>query len=220
VSQRAVPWWTGIAAWAGALLLLLLARTWRVSWRGPGMTPTRRYEQHCIFTLWHSRLLPLTLLHRGLGVAALISHHRDGELIARAIRHLGYVAGRGSSTRGGEEGAREMLRFAAEGRSLAITPDGPRGPAEELKAGVVVLGSHAGLPLLPVTASASAEWTFRSWDRFRVPKPFARVVVGYGDPVTVPRDLQDGELERWRTRLEDRLRALTREHDVGIGARS
>jgi lysophospholipid acyltransferase (LPLAT)-like uncharacterized protein len=76
----------------------------------------------------------------------LISQHRDGELIARIAERLGYATGRGSSTRGGEEGARDMLRLAEEGRVLAITPDGPRGPAEKVKPGLVFLASRTGLP--------------------------------------------------------------------------
>jgi hypothetical protein len=178
--------------------------------------------ERCIFAFWHARLLPLVFTHRRRAIAVLISRHRDGELIARIIERLGYVTGRGSSTRGGEEGIRDMLRHAEDGRMLALTPDGPRGPAERVKPGLVYLASRTGYPVLPIAAAASREWVFDSWDRFRVPHPFARVVVAYGPPITVPPRLADDEIEAWRVRIEGAIRDLTGEVDrraAGKGAR-
>jgi lysophospholipid acyltransferase (LPLAT)-like uncharacterized protein len=172
----------------------------------------------CIFALWHSRILPLTFTHRGLGVAVLISRHRDGELIARMVEHLGYVTARGSSTRGGGEGAREMLTFAERGRALAVTPDGPRGPKEVVKIGLVYLASRSGLPVIPVGASASREWRLRSWDGFRIPQPFSRLVVAYGESIEVPPELEGEALEPWRERIERGVAAITARTDQLAGA--
>jgi lysophospholipid acyltransferase (LPLAT)-like uncharacterized protein len=176
--------------------------------------------ERCIFALWHARLLPLTYTHRGLGVAALISRHRDGELIARLIERLGYVTARGSSTRGGGEGAREMLTFAERGHSLTVTPDGPRGPAETVKMGLVYLASRSGLPVVPVSASATREWRLHSWDGFRIPQPFSRLVVAYGEPITVPAELDGEALEPWRERIERGLKAITARTDQLAGAKA
>jgi hypothetical protein len=210
------PWWMGIAAEASAGVVLALGATWRVDAAGLRERDARRDRgERCIFAFWHARLLPLVYTHRGIPIAVLISRHRDGELIARVIRRLGYLTARGSSTRGGEEGIREMLRHAEEGHRLGLTPDGPRGPAERVKPGLVYLASRTGFPVVPVASAASREWTLRSWDRFRIPKPFARVVVAYGEPIAVPRDLGDSDIEEWRVRIE----AAIREHTARVDSR-
>jgi lysophospholipid acyltransferase (LPLAT)-like uncharacterized protein len=164
-------------------------------------------------------MLPLVLTHRGRGVAVLVSRHRDGELIARIIEHLGFVSARGSSTRGGEEGVREMLQWAERGHLLAVTPDGPRGPAERVKPGLAWLAAHTGWPVVPVASAARPVWMLRSWDRFRVPRPFARVVVAYGAPLHVAPASTREELDVARRRIEDALGALTREVDARADAR-
>jgi lysophospholipid acyltransferase (LPLAT)-like uncharacterized protein len=141
----------------------------------------------------------------------LVSRHRDGEWIARVIERMGFVTARGSSTRGGEEGLLSMVEFARRNHLLAITPDGPRGPAERVKPGLVYLASRTGFPIVPVASAASSAWVFRSWDRFRLPRPMARVVVAYGSPLRVPRDLDGGGAEQWRGRVEEAIAELTRE---------
>jgi lysophospholipid acyltransferase (LPLAT)-like uncharacterized protein len=207
------PWWLGLAARGASVLLLALGRTWRIEHEALAARDNALAwgEGRCIFALWHARLLALIFTHRHRGAAVLVSRHRDGELIARVVEQLGYRTARGSSTRGGGEGARAMLSHAARGAPLAITPDGPRGPAETVKPGLVYLASRSGLPVVPVAAAASRAWVFRSWDRFRVPWPFARVVVAHGEPITVPPELDRAEAERWRARLQEALHALTAE---------
>jgi lysophospholipid acyltransferase (LPLAT)-like uncharacterized protein len=195
---------------AGAALLRALGGSWRLDREGlMALEPGFARGDRCIFALWHACLLPLVYTHRGRGVGVLVSRHRDGEIITRIIERLGYVAARGSSTRGGEEGAMEMLSLAQAGRALAITPDGPRGPREALKAGLVYLASRTGLPVVPVASAARAAWVMRSWDRFRVPLPFARVRVAYGAPIVVPPALDAEALESWRGRIERALREHT-----------
>ncbi|HET9328563.1 MAG TPA: lysophospholipid acyltransferase family protein [Candidatus Eisenbacteria bacterium] len=218
MSGRSYPWWFGLASVLGAGLLVLLAKTWRLEWIGTSEREAgRQAGERWIFALWHARLLPLTIAHRHRDVGVLISQHRDGELIARIVERLGYATGRGSSTRGGEEGARDMLRLAEEGRILAITPDGPRGPAEQVKPGLVYLASRTGLPIVPVAASARNEWRMRSWDGFRIPKPFSRVMIGYGPPLAVPNRLDDREEEAWRVRLQAAIEDITRDLDRRMG---
>ena len=214
------PWWLPLAAGAARLLILGLGRTWRI--RRLGIEERARAlerGERCIFALWHARMLPLVYAHRGQGVAVLISQHRDGELIARVVERLGFATARGSSTRGGEEGVREMIRWAEQGRRLAVTPDGPRGPAEEVKPGLVYLASRIGWAVIPVASSARRTWVLRSWDRFRIPWPFARVVVAYGDPIHVPPDLSERDALYARGKIEDALRGLTDEVAVEAGER-
>jgi hypothetical protein len=212
MSRESRPWWLGPAAVLGALVVRLLGATWRIERVGTAERDSRiRAGERYVFALWHSRLLPLAFTHRGLDAAVLISQHRDGELIARIIERLGFTAARGSSTRGGEEGLREMVRLAEAGHLLGITPDGPRGPARQVKPGLVYLASRTGFPVLPVAAAASHSWRFRSWDGFRLPWPFARLVVGYGPPIAVPRRVEDDEVEAWRVRIQGAIDDVTRD---------
>ncbi|HEY2955394.1 MAG TPA: lysophospholipid acyltransferase family protein [Candidatus Eisenbacteria bacterium] len=215
MSARGFPWWLEPAAAAGAVLLRVLGATWRVDRSGLGrLDAAIAGGQRCIFAFWHARMLPLVWTHRGRGIVVLVSRHRDGELITRVIERLGFGTARGSSTRGGEEGLMDMLRLASQGRLLAITPDGPRGPAETLKPGLVFLASRSGLPIVPVASASRRARVLRSWDRFRIPRPFTRVVVAYGDPIAVPAGLEGAALEEWRARVE---RALA-DHTARVAA--
>jgi hypothetical protein len=115
----------------------------------------------------------------------LISRHRDGGYLATFAERLGYRFVRGSSQRGGEVGLRGVVRALQGGSVVAVTPDGPRGPVERVKPGVVAAAQHAGVPIIPATARVSRSWTLGSWDRFAIPKPFARIEVVYGVPLEV-----------------------------------
>jgi lysophospholipid acyltransferase (LPLAT)-like uncharacterized protein len=217
VSGTRYPWWLEPAAAAGALLVRALGATWRVDQSGiAAFDAAIAGGRRCIFAAWHTRLLPLVWTHRGRGIVMLVSRHRDGELITRVIERFGFATSRGSSTRGGEEGVMDLLRWAEEGRLLGITPDGPRGPAGRLKPGLIYLASRSGLPIVPVAAAGRSAWRLRSWDRFRVPRPFTRVVVAYGDPIVVPPGLDDPALESWRARVETTLEA----HTAAVSARA
>ena len=200
----------GPASWLGALMVRLLGATWRIE-RG-GVDPYRQPRgprERCIFVFWHSGLVPLVYTHRGHGAVVLIGRHLDGEIVARVLQRLGYVTARGSSTRGGEHGMLGLLSGAAEGRDLALTPDGPRGPAERMKPGAPYVASRSGLPVIALAAASDACWSVRSWDRLRIPRPFARVRLEFSPPIAVPAELDDSGLEEWRARLEAELHAVT-----------
>lgn len=179
--------------WRARLTLLLgkgalraLARTWRVRVvNESSLTELRASGKPFIYSLWHGHLLPLLWHHRGSNVAILISEHRDGELIARAAESLGYRLIRGSTTRGAERALLSLVRELKEGRPVAITPDGPKGPARNFAPGALVAGQRSGAPILPVAAGADRAWRLSSWDRFMIPKPFARVTVAYGPPTSI-----------------------------------
>ena len=167
-----------------------------------------------IYTLWHGRLLPLTYLHRNQNIATLISQSSDGEYIARVVERWGYTAIRGSSSRGGSGALREMVKLSRAKRSLAITPDGPRGPRQQLKPGVLTLAQLTGMPMIPMSASATrAWWVDARWDLFLVPKPLSTVFVRYGDPVYVPRDADEAELQEIGREVEATLIGLTEATD-------
>ena len=204
---------------AGRLMLDALMKTVRVQVRDdPAYTALAESGQPVIYTLWHGRLLPLTWYHRDRGIGALISLSKDGEYIARVVEGWGYRVVRGSTSRGGSRALAEMIRLGRKGRSLAFTPDGPRGPRERMKPGVLVAAMRAGLPIVPLSGAASRGWWFEGWDRFLVPKPFSRLLISHGAPVTVPPDCDEVELERVSQELEQDLRLLQGRLDLEMGS--
>jgi lysophospholipid acyltransferase (LPLAT)-like uncharacterized protein len=170
-----------LAALLGAPVLALLARSWRVEaireerWRAP----LEAGRPH-VFLLWHDALLPLLWHHRGRGVTIVVSEAQDGQYLAAYARRIGYREARGSSTRGGVRALVGAVKALRAGTAVAFTPDGPRGPRREFKGGVLLAAQKGGAVVVPLHAAADRAWRLRSWDRFLVPKPFARVRIAYG----------------------------------------
>lgn len=218
VSRDGHPWWMGPACTLAAGVLLLLGFSWRLRRVNLAAIDARLAAgERCIYAAWHARMLPLVFTHRHRGIAVLVSRHRDGEWIARVIEALGFVTARGSSTRGGEEGVRDMLEWADRGHLLAVTPDGPRGPRETVKPGLVWLASRTGFPVVPVATSGTPSRVLDSWDQFRVPLPFARTVVAYGEPIHVPPSLDPASLGQWQARIGAAIGTLTRDVAASSG---
>ena len=107
-----------------------------------------------ILTFWHSHLLLMLHARYRRPISALVSQSKDGEMIARVFKHYGVDSSRGSSTRGGAAGFRDLLRRVRSGHNIAITPDGPRGPARVVKDGVIHAAQATGLPIMPVAFAA------------------------------------------------------------------
>jgi hypothetical protein len=168
----------------GTALLRALALTWRVRViNGDVVRALNQSRQPFMYVLWHGQLLPLLWTHRNRQVAVMISEHRDGELIARVAKAIGFRLIRGSTSRGAARALLGACRELESGFDIAVTPDGPRGPAGSVAPGALVISQRTGTPMVPVAASASRAWRLRSWDRFMIPKPFARVIVAYGEPI-------------------------------------
>ncbi len=169
----------------------------------------RRKGQPVIFAFWHGQLLPLVHHHRNEGVVVLVSEHTDGEYITRVIRRHGFGAARGSSTRGGVKGLKGIVRAAREGKDLAFTPDGPKGPRHVFKWGALVAAQLSGSPVIPLSVGADRAWYLKSWDRFMIPKPFSNLRIRYGAPRWVPREATEEDLMSLASELEEELREMT-----------
>jgi len=181
-----LPWAEPLVARAAARCVRLLATTWRYRVAGwEHVQAARAARRPIVYVLWHSRLLPLIHSRRGEGVALLISRHRDGGYLADLCERWGYRIVRGSSRRGGATGLLGLIRYLREGTEVGTTPDGPRGPAERLKPGVLVAAQHARALVIAMGARASSAWWFQSWDRLCVPRPFATVDVMYSAPLEI-----------------------------------
>ena len=156
----------------------------------------REAGQPIMFVFWHGQLLPLVHYHRHEGIVVLVSEHDDGEYVTRVIHRHGFGTVRGSSTRGGRKGLKGLVRAAKEGRDLAVTPDGLKGPPGVFKPGALAAAQMAGLPVVPIALSASSGYRFASWDGFLLPRPFSKIRIDYLEPRTVPRDASREDLER------------------------
>jgi lysophospholipid acyltransferase (LPLAT)-like uncharacterized protein len=168
----------------GVPLVRLLGHTWRVRRLNHAIVnDLRRRGVPIVFALWHGDMLPLLFLHRDEGISVLISEHRDGELIARVAESLGFRTVRGSTSRGAARALAGMVRELESGRDVAVTPDGPRGPARSFAPGALIAAQRAAAPVIAVGMTARPAWQLRTWDRFVIPRPFGRVTVAYSDPV-------------------------------------
>jgi lysophospholipid acyltransferase (LPLAT)-like uncharacterized protein len=205
VSVDRVRW----IARVGTALIRLLAMTWRVRVENDAeLRAARASGRRVIFTLWHGELLPLLWHHRGEGIAVVISEHRDGEIIAQIAERLGYATVRGSSSRGASRALIGLVRAIESGLDVAVTPDGPRGPAHVFAPGAAIAAQRTGAPLALIRATASRAWRLKSWDRFLVPKPFAQVRVVYG-PLTFVEAPSPREATEQAPRLQAALDAIT-----------
>ena len=169
-----------------------------------------------IVTFWHGRmfLLPFALREYAERVAILISRHRDGELIANVVKEMGFKTVRGSAGRGkgGDRAFKEMVKLIENGYTVAITPDGPRGPREVVKPGVAKLALKTGAPVYPLTFSADWKFNLNSWDRFLIPYPFSKCRVVLGNPIDPARFHDE---ETLRKEIELKLKELTERTDRG-----
>jgi len=170
-------------------------------------------NESVIYAMWHGRMWLLAARFPRRGVGVLVSLSEDGEVIAQILSRLHLVPVRGSSSRGGDEALRELEKWVSEGRSAAITPDGPRGPRHVAHMGAVALAARTGKPIVPLGAAARPAWTLRSWDKFQVPKPGSRAVIAIGEPFYVPRS---NDLEPWRARLETALNEVESEAERAV----
>jgi lysophospholipid acyltransferase (LPLAT)-like uncharacterized protein len=167
-----------------------------------------------IYAVWHSRLLLLNYLSRGLEGTAMVSGSEDGEFVARILKRQGHAAIRGSTTRGGIKALSALIKKLKEEQSPSIIiPDGPQGPKFKVKLGIIILARETGYPILPFSYSAKKIKVFASWDRFILPYPFTKCLGIYGNPLFVPRDAGKDELKRHVIQLEKELCRLTSEAD-------
>jgi lysophospholipid acyltransferase (LPLAT)-like uncharacterized protein len=205
---RLVP----LGAWLITVVLRLLRLTARTRLvNDQGLYARWQAGERFIIAFWHEQLVLMPCFDRWPRVAILISQHRDGDLIARAVRPLGIDAVRGSSTRGGAVALRRMVRIHRDGASLAWTPDGPRGPRRVAKPGIVQAARATGAAIVPVGAAARWRRRLRSWDRMIVPLPGSRIVYVVGTPIAVGADASPAELESARAAIERALDSASAE---------
>lgn len=171
----------------------------------------------CIICGWHGRSLLFANYYRRRSWWVIISQSNDGEMQTRIFRRLGFEIIRGSTGRGGVRAAVEGIRVLKEGGTMAITPDGPRGPSGIVQGGVMLMAQKSGARLIPVGISARPRLFIKSWDRYMIPIPFGKAVMIFGDPLTIRKDAGPEEAESVRLRLQSEMHRLQDEADRVLG---
>lgn len=146
-------------------------------------------NQNYVVAFWHETMLLPWFLHRSKRIAALTSKSKDGDLLAKQLKHWGYEVVRGSSSKGGDVALGIMIDYAKNDFSIAITPDGPRGPIHKFKAGAVITAKKSGVPLILLGIGFKKKKYLNSWDKFQVPYFFTKANVIYSDPIHVVQEL-------------------------------
>lgn len=207
----------GWRAWAGGLLLRLvlfaLAATWRLTkvTGGEHMERLRADGRPAIYAFWHDRIFYLghflqrRLARRGVGVTVLISRSRDGDFGDALTRLLGAKVVRGSTSRGGSSALRSLIKELRRRRSVVIVVDGPKGPHRQPKPGALMLARTSGAPVVPITWKADRAWRLGTWDATEIPKPFSRIEVHVGEPMELPRDLDEEAMAQALAHLANAL---------------
>ncbi len=192
-----------------SLCLRIILLTCRLEVRNPEHL-TDEIDGHgkALIAIWHEVLALAMWRYRGTKYHTLTSYSYDGELAARVVRTFGLRALRGSSSRGGREAVHQMERALSMGITVGFTLDGPRGPRRVAKPGIAVIAGRSHTSVVPCALVASRSWRLRSWDRFVVPKPFAKIVCVCAPPIPPPSDDQPQIVESYRAKVESALNAL------------
>jgi lysophospholipid acyltransferase (LPLAT)-like uncharacterized protein len=211
--QRILLW---LISWASYLAIALIGPTLRysVSWEEPPTLPDTTFEKQVIYSFWHRAVFASAWFWRKTGIAVMVSRSFDGEYIARTIEKLGFVAVRGSSTRGGAQALLGLKNELHQGNLVAFTIDGPRGPKYVAKPGPVLLSRASALPMAAFYVALSNAWVLRTWDELMIPKPFSKALVRFSAKMQVPPNAasaeMDAHMEEFHRQLQVALERVTR----------
>ncbi len=209
----------GVVCWVMQLCIRFVYLTNRWSIEG-GERPRRLRSEGRAFigAFWHGRMMMIPMGWQRLApMHMLISAHRDGQLIAGAMTYFGIQSIAGSTRRGGSAALRTMLKRLEAGDCVAITPDGPRGPAMTASAGIVNVARLARVPIQPITYATSRRRVLPTWDRYHLALPFGRGVFLWGEPIELDPDLDEAGIEHARRLIETRMVEMVREADRRVG---
>jgi len=203
---------------SGKLLIDLLFNTVKIERQGFERVKPIISSGKVIFAVWHSRMLLVSYLCKGLNGTAMVSSSKDGEIAARIIQRQGHEAVRGSTKKGGLQALSRLIKKVKEkNKPCLIVPDGPQGPRSKVQPGIIILAQKTGYPIVPISYSAKKIKVFASWDRFIFPFPFTKCTAVYGDPVYVPQNADENEEKRCLILLENELNHITSDVDRYYG---
>lgn len=169
------------------IFIRLLSLTYRYKYLNPEVLDKVKKESNSyIFSLWHQNLIGAILSQIGSPHAVIVSPSRDGELVAKTCEWMGHITARGSSSRDGQKALKKMISFLKNNTPGAITVDGPRGPAKEIKKGIFELAYLSKKPIIPFSIIPAQYYEVqKSWDKFRIPWPFTTFYIHFGAPLII-----------------------------------
>ena len=212
-SARRLYYFLGLPVLRG--IIRLLTSTYRIEYI-TGQDYIEPYiggNKVCAPCYWHQHhVVGSTLIRswvrRGFKACFLVSGSVDGEVPERIARAWGADVIRGSANQSGALALRDMQGRMKDGYSIVTTADGPRGPIYEFKMGAVLMARIAGVPIIPIACAADRAWYLHRWDRFMVPKPFARLAVAVGAPYSIPPNTPIDQLEAHRVHVQAAVMSL------------
>lgn len=187
------------------LLLRALKLTYRFEYQGGDALEQKRPNSY-ILAMWHQNILSAILAHTDKHFSMIISPSKDGEYVSKVCRLFGHEPIRGSSSKGGVKALINSIRSLKSGTPSAVAIDGPRGPLYSIKPGVFEMAKKAQVPLIPMTIVPKSFWTFdKAWDKFRLPRPFTKIVIHYGTPIFIDSSINKEELGDYVDKLNQSL---------------
>lgn len=206
----------GIAGRIVAGLINAVKKTSRPVYQPSTFFDDLRAEAPFIMAMWHGQFMMLADLNtREYAVAAMVSRHGDGEIVAHFLSKFGISAIRGAGAghrkrdRGGAYALRAAVRALEEGTIVAMTADVPPSRPRHAGNGIVALARLSGRPIIPVAAATSRFIVLNSWSRMTINLPFSKLALVAGDPIFVAADADENEIERKRRQVEKSLNAVT-----------
>lgn len=175
----------------------LLCKTLRVEFiNKETIVNLEKQNQNYVLAFWHGTMILPWYIHRNKNFSALTSLSKDGDLLAKQLKHWNYNVIRGSSHKGGDVALGIMVDCAKNKYSIAITPDGPTGPPLKFKAGAVITAKKSNIPLVLAGVGFSRKKLLKSWDSFQVPMPFSKAKIIYSEPVIIDANLDYDDTDR------------------------
>ena len=204
-----------IVMWVLYIVCRLLSSTWRIRFVGMdrrrmtvGASPTGSF----LIGIFHENSIAGLLSHENHQICNMVSQSKDGEIVDFIVRKYGLTTVRGSSSRGGKAVREAMIEQVNAGVIGAIAVDGPRGPRRVLKNGIADIARKTGAPIVPVTTYGQNNWILKkTWDKTRIPKPFSKIIIYYGEPIFVPKDAKDEQFNEYLTKITD---VMNRDDDL------
>jgi len=214
-----------ILAFLGALWIKIVQRTSKIKISGQvaEMKECTKNKMPIILVFWHSRSMMMTKFWREIcdgkfnPVAGLTSVHRDGKLMSKILQKLGLQIVEGSSTKGGVHAFMGALRGLKNKVSLAMTPDGPKGPRQRMSEGVLYISKSSGIPIFLVAVGANKVKFFKSWDRYMLVKPFAKCEFEIAGPYYVDKNEDESEIQKKMLKMENKLNQMSIKLDEKMG---
>jgi lysophospholipid acyltransferase (LPLAT)-like uncharacterized protein len=188
-----------------------------ISWEEAPSRPDVTFEKPVIYSFWHRAIFASAWLWRKTGIAVMVSRSFDGEYIARTIEKLGFVAVRGSSSRGGAPALLGFKSQLEQGNLVAFTIDGPRGPKYMAKPGPVLLSRSTALPMAAFYVAISDAWVLNTWDALVIPKPFSKSLVRFSAKMWVPENADQTQMTEFHEQLQAALERVTSFAEANVG---